>query len=63
MIDSSKLKHLTREQLIDIIQCKVAVARKALELAKGESPEVISMLQDYVVEAEALLEKSMWGLR
>lgn len=63
MIDTKKLMHLTRDQQLDIIKCKVAVARRALELSKGENPEVIELMQQYVVEAETVLEKAMWSLK
>lgn len=63
MINQKTLTSLTPERQYDIIQCKVAVARKALELAKDEDPKVIQVLREYVIEAEELLEKAAWSLR
>lgn len=63
MIDAKRLANLSKEAQLDIIKCKVAVARRALELAKDEAPEVRQVLSEYVAEAESLLEKASWSLR
>lgn len=63
MIDVKKLMNMNKEAQLDIIKCKVAVARRALELAKNEAPEVQQVLSEYVAEAESVLEKASWSLR
>lgn len=63
MIDVKKLMGMSKENQLDIIRCKVEVARRALELAKNEPEEVQQVMREYLIEAEKVLEKASWSLR
>ena len=63
MIDMKKIMNLTKEQQLDIIKCKVEVARKAYTLAADSPEEVKESMRKYLKEAEDLLEKASWGLK
>lgn len=63
MIDIKKLVGLSKEDQLDLIRCKVEVARRALELSKDQSDEVQQVLKEYLAHAEQTLEKASWSLK
>ena len=62
MLDSKKLSQLSKLQQLDLIKCKVEVARLAYARAKDESQEVRDILFNYKQEVEEVLEKAAWAL-
>jgi hypothetical protein len=63
MLDTKKLSQLSKEQQLDLIKCKLEVARLSYTKSLQESAEVQEVFLSYKKYCEEMMEKAMWSLK
>lgn len=62
MLDTTKLSQLGKEAKMDLIKCKLEIARLAYDKSMKESPEVQQVFLEYKQYCEDMWEKAAWAL-
>lgn len=61
MLDMKKLAALSKEQQLDMLRCKIEIARKAYEKSEGLDDKVREELLNYKKNCEKALQSFMWS--